>query len=384
MKPDFIICHYGEVALKGGKRPFFEKALVDNIRRVLDKSDYQSIKRISGRILIALRSEADEKRVEERLKKVFGLEYFSFAFSSTREMRELKIKVAQALKGKQFNSFSVRAKRGDKQFPLTSQAVNQALGQHILETTGKEVKLENPDITCFVEIVEDCILFYFEKIPGLSGLPADSNGRVVSLLSGGIDSPVASFYMISRGLTVVYLHCYTDIQERTTVKKATAMVKQLKDYQKENRLYLIPFLKIQEEIFKKTNVKLACLLCRRSMLKIAAAVAGEERADGIVTGENIGQVASQTLPNIRASAAAVSLPVFKPLLAFDKKDIIEKSREIGLFEISVLKDNFYCRQLISKHPETNADLEIIEKEEEKIDFQKLITDALAHGEVKII
>jgi tRNA uracil 4-sulfurtransferase len=382
IKPDFIICHYGEIALKRGNRQFFEKVLLENIKKSLASDEYQFLKRIPGRIIIKLGQKADEEKITEKLKKVFGLEDFAFAFSGERNMDSLKNLILKVLREKNFGSFSVRAKRGDKSFPLTSQEVNQELGKYILDNINSQVNLEKPDLTCFIEIVEDYAFLYFEKVSGLGGLPVGSNGKVVSLLSGGIDSPVASFYIMSRGLKVVYLHCYTDIKEKTTLEKSEKIAKRLKSYQGESRLYLVPFLDIQKEMFKKIKPTLTCIVCRRLMLKIGEIVAEKEGAEGLVTGENIGQVASQTLPNIRVSESAVSLPVFKPLIAFSKKDIIEKSKELGLFQISVLKDNFYCRNLISKHPETKANLDFVKKEEKKIDFQRLIKKALTNKIIK--
>ena len=232
---------------------------------------------------------------------------------------------------------------------------------------------------------------YSEKIKGQGGLPIGVSGKIISLLSSGIDSPVASFYGMRRGIRMIFLHFHTQDPEKiriapkqSSIEKTKKIVRTLNKYQFSSKLYLVPFLNIQEGIFQKTNPELGCILCRRFMFRIAEVLAEKEKAEALITGENIGQVASQTLVNIRVTEEAVNLPVLRPLIGMDKKDIIDKAKEIGTFDTSILAEKFYCQEFLAKHPETKANLEKVKKEERKLDVEKLIKEAVKKAKVEII
>jgi len=398
MKYDFIICHYAEIGLKGKNRKFFEEKLIENIKKVLPRNSYKKVKRISGRILIEFR-DCPSRQV---LKNVFGIAYFSFAVACEQEIEAIKKKAVEILQNKtvtnrcdrikllqlsekqrlHFKTFKVETQRSKKDFPLNSQQISEQVGAEVLKKLKKKVDLTNPDITCFIEIVENYAFLYLEKIPGPGGLPVNVSGKAISLLSGGIDSPVAAFYGMRRGVKIIFLHFYT--QTQNSIDKTKKILRILNKYQFSSKLYLVPFLNIQKEIFQKTNPEYGCILCRRFMFRIAEILAEKEKAEALITGENIGQVASQTLANIRATEEATNLPVLRPLIGMDKKDIIDKAKEIGTFDISILAEEFYCHGFLAKHPETKANLKKVKEEEKKLDVEKLIKEAVKKAKVEII
>ena len=400
MKYDFIICHYGEIALKGKNRKFFEEKLIENLKRALKGQspfgDSPRVQRISGRILVELPArigyaegvaggseKAKRDKIKEVLRNVFGIVYFSFAVSCEQEIEAIKGKATELLKPKEFETFRIETKRGKKDFPLTSQEINEKVGEYVLKKLKIKVNLENPDITCFIEIVEKYAFLYLGKIKGLGGLPVGVSGKVISLLSGGIDSPVASFYGMRRGAEVIFLHFHT--QKQNSINKTEKIVRTLNKYQFSSKLYLIPFLNIQKEIFQKTNPEYGCILCRRFMFRIAEILAEKEKANALLTGENIGQVASQTLVNLGVSQEVTKLPVLRPLIAMDKKDIIEKAKEIGTFDISILAEEFYCQRFLPKHPKTKANLKKVKEEEKKLNLEKLIKEAVERSKkIKVL
>ncbi|RLC37987.1 MAG: tRNA 4-thiouridine(8) synthase ThiI, partial [Candidatus Nealsonbacteria bacterium] len=324
---ELVICHYSEIGLKGKNRRFFEEKLIENIKKALPKNSWQKVRRISGRILIELKKEGEkkEREIKETLKNVFGIAYFSFAESCEQNIREIKKKVVEILKDKAFKTFKVETQRSKKDFPLNSQEINQQVGQYLLknlksdEVRPRQIKvdLENPDITCFIEIVESYAFLYLEKFRGPGGLPVGVSGKAISLVSGGIDSAVASFFGMRRGIKIVFLYFYT---HSSSIEKIKKIVEVLNKYQFKSRLYLVPFLDVQKDIFKKTEPKFCCLLCRRFMFRIAEILAKNEKAEALITGENVGQVASQTLRNIGVIEEITKLPVLRPLIGMDKED----------------------------------------------------------------
>ena len=257
---NYIICHYGEIALKGKNRKFFEEALVKNIKLALRPTNFEFVKRISGRIIVKLKNKTDRDRVSVSLSNVFGIVSFSFAEDSPQEIKEIKKKSFEFLKNKKFKTFKISTQRSKKEFPLTSQEINEKvgefvlkkLGQHRAKGAGVRVDLKNPDITCFIEIVEKYAFLYLKKIAGPGGLPVGVSGKAVSLLSGGIDSPVASFLAMKRGLQLIFLHFHAlPYTSRASIDKTKKIVKVLNKFQPKIKLYLIPFADIQKEILLK-------------------------------------------------------------------------------------------------------------------------------------
>lgn len=384
---DCVICHYNEIALKGKNRKFFEEKLVENIKRVLNPAFYEFVRRISGRILIKLTEKGKKKEKETafNLKKVFGIAYFVFAASSLQTIEGVKKTALEILKDKKFKTFKISAKRAEKKFSLNSQEINIEVGSFIVEKLNKKVKLEKPDITCFIEIVEKYAFLYLKKIKGPGGLPIGASGRAVALISGGIDSPVAAFEVMKRGVKIIFLHFHSfPYTNKASIEKVKELVKILSRYQGETKLYLIPFADIQKEILLNSPAELRVVLYRRMMLKIAQKIAEKERALAIVTGDSIGQVASQTLENIKAIGEAAALPVFRPLIGSDKEEIIKKAEKINTFQISILPHDDTCSRFCPAHPETKASLNEVKKIEEKLNMEKMINSAIAKSESEIL
>lgn len=393
MKYDSIICHYAEIGLKGKNRKFFEEGLMGNIKTsfiINSCNGIKNIRRISGRILIKIDKRVEEDKIRQALKNVFGIAYFSFAVNCEQDMEEIKKKSFEILEDKEFKTFRVETKRAEKDFYLTSQQINEQVGEYIFEKLNAKslkfrVNLKNPDITCFIEIVEKYAFLYLEKVRGLGGLPVGVSGKAMSLLSGGIDSPVASFYGMQRGIKIIFLHFTSfPFTEQASIEKVKKIVKILNKFQFRSKLYLIPFLNIQKEILLKTKAKLRVVLYRRFMFKIAEVLAEKEKIKALITGESVGQVASQTLENIGVIQETIKSLVLRPLIGMDKEDIIKKGKEIGTFDVSILPAQDCCQRFLPKHPETRANLKEVKEEEKKLDVKGLIKEAIKKVKVEII
>lgn len=391
---DYIIIHYGEIALKGKNRPFFEKRLVSNIKRALKAVEYKTVKRISGRILVRLQSQtvnqSNSQMVAEaskRLRKVFGIENFSFARSCKQDLQEIQRAAWQILKDKDFVSFKVESKRSQKDFPLTSPEINEKLGDYILAAYAdqgikKKVDLEDPDLTLYVEIVEDYAFCSTEKITGPGGLPTGVSGKVVSLLSSGIDSPVAGWQMAKRGCEVVFAHFHSfPFTKRKSQENVKKLVKMLSLWQLRAKLYLVNIQEVQKEIIAKSPEKLRLLFYRRAMFKLAQDIAEKEGALGLVTGESVGQVASQTLENMRATSEAAALPIYRPNIGLDKQEIIRLAKRIGTYETSIRPAKDCCTYMVPEHPETKADLDKVLEIEKSFELDEPYQEALKKAEV---
>ncbi len=380
---EYVICHYAEIGLKGKNRKFFEETLIRNIKQVLPAGSFEFVKRISGRLIIKLTPQVKEKEITIGLKKVFGIAYFSFAVSCGQKIEEIKKQALALLKDKKFKSFRITTQRSKKEFKLNSQEINEKVGEHIFKELKKEVNLSKPNITCFIEIVENFTFLYLKKIKGLGGLPTGVSSKAVVLLSGGIDSPVAAFEIMSRGVRVIFIHFHSiPFTSQASIEKTEDLVKVLNKYQGKSKIYMIPFAEIQKEISVKTDAKLRIILYRRFMMRIAQEIAKKEGALALVTGDSIGQVASQTLENINVVSRVTQLPIFRPLIGLDKEEIIKKAEKIETFKISILPHQDCCVRFLPKHPETRAKLEEVEAAEKKLDIKKLISEAVRNIEIK--
>jgi thiamine biosynthesis protein ThiI len=378
-----ILVHYSEIGLKGGNRDFFEKKLVSNIKTAL--SDFKPfVKRLSGRIMVI--HEGDESKIEERLRKVPGIASFSFALEAGRDMDEMKKALDVLASGKRkekIKTFAVSCVRSDKGFGHTSKEMNEIFGDYLRKKYKWKVNLSNPESTFFVEVTQKQAFVHTEKINGIGGLPVTSGGKLVSLLSGGIDSPVAAREMFKRGCSIVFVHFHNWTSQKDVVKdKVERIVKVLSGYQPKTRLYMVPFEELQKSLLMKVPSELRMIVYRRIMFKIAWVIAEKEKALGFVTGDSVGQVASQTLENLSCIYDNVRCPVFTPLAGANKEEIIAKAKAIGTYDLSILPYSDCCSFLVAKHPETRAKLDVIEKVESGIDIDALSKKALEAAGIK--
>ena len=387
--PTHIICHYSEIGLKGKNRIFFERKLKENIKHALNASipdSFVTIQRLRGRFLIKLTQygQASTSQIKEILINIFGLAYFAFAYESEPDLDIIKLDSLDLLKRLEFSTFRVTARRIDSNFPYTSQELNEEVGAEILKKLDKIVNLKYPEATCFIDVLDEGTFLFSEKIQSAKGLPIGVSGTVIVMLSGGIDSPVAAYYAMKRGMHVIYIHFHSvPLVSEASVEKVRDTVAILKKYQPRSKLYLIKFAPIQQQIMVDCYEKLRVILYRRYMMKIAEKVAEIEKAKAIYTGEALGQVASQTIENITVVEESVNLPIMRPLIGFDKLEIISKAQEIGTFEISILPHQDCCTLYVPKHPATKAKLIDVLKNEASLDNDALINKALDTAQVEI-
>jgi thiamine biosynthesis protein ThiI len=377
-----VVVHYGEISLKGKNRPLFVHQLVSNIRRALQDMDPVDVRPLSGRMLLTLPAELAWVDVAERLRHIFGVANFSPCLSVPHHLDAIKEVVSHALRHRTFGSFRVMARRAFKQLPFTSQELNQEIGAHVLENHSTRVDLQHPELTIYIEVIPRQALIYFEKLPGAGGLPMGMSGRLMSLLSGGFDSPVATYRMMKRGCQVDFVHFHSyPFLDRTSQEKASHLANHLTRYQYTARLFLVPFGDIQQQIVSVVPPPARVVLYRRCMLRIAEALAYQRGAHALVTGESLGQVASQTLQNLRVIEAASRLPVLRPLIAMDKAEIMREAQVIGTYETSILPDQDCCTLFVPRHPATRTTLKQIETIEHKLDMAVIMQTALAGMQV---
>jgi thiamine biosynthesis protein ThiI len=298
-----------------------------------------------------------------------------------RELEALRRAVLARIAAERFASFRVRTKRSDKAFALRSVEIDRAVGAAVAGATGARVDLDSPERTLYVEVLHDRILFSLERLPGPGGLPVGASGRVLALLSGGIDSPVAAWRIMKRGCQVqlVNFHAFP-LQDRTMIDKVQELARILARWQMRSRLLLVPFAKVQQTIVAECPAPLRVVLYRRFMLRIAQAHARRVRAKALVTGESLGQVASQTLDNVAAIDAAASLPVLRPLIGMDKHEITAQACALGSFEVSTLPDQDCCQLFVPRRPAVAARLDEVVAAEAALDVEGLVTRALSEAE----
>ncbi|MEK6937280.1 MAG: tRNA uracil 4-sulfurtransferase ThiI [Nanoarchaeota archaeon] len=378
-----IVVHYGEIGTKGKNRSFFEKKLVENIKWNL-KNEFVSVKRLYGRIVIDLKENYNKELLKEKLSNIFGIANFSFAVKSSLDMEEIK-KTSLSLVPEKTSSFRVNSSRANKNFQYSSFDLNNLIGKHIQDNKKIEVDLENAETTIYIEITENNSFIYNEKIKSLGGLPVGVSGKVISLISGGIDSPVSSFYMMKRGCSVIYAHFYnSSINTKQSMEKVIDLVNVLSKYQFKTKLYLVPFENIQKEIIKEVNSRYRMIIYKRFMLMIAEKILENENAQAVVTGENVAQVASQTTSNLNTIYKATKSLILAPLIGFDKDEIIQVAKKIKTFELSILPYEDCCSFMIAEHPATKSDPEEVEKLELKLNKKQLIEEAIKKSVTKKI
>jgi len=367
-----VLVRYHEVALKKGNRPYFVELLKRNLVSSASGLGLAEISVLPGRLLMVFDDKVEREELCRRLRAVFGVANFSFVERTAPDLESLKARILDSLNGKQFASFRIETKRADKAFPLTSPEINREVGAFVKARSGARVDLENAELTVAIEILPRAAFFGFDKIAGAGGLPVGASGRVISLISGGIDSPVAAYRMMQRGCRLIFTHFHSSpYLDKTSQEKVRELVRLLTHYQFSSRLYLIPFGEIQRQIVAAVLRPLRVVLYRRMMMRIAEAVAKKERAGALVTGESLAQVASQTLENLAVIEKAATLPVLRPLVGMDKQEIIDQARRIGTFETSVIPDQDCCQLFVPRHPATKARLADVEEAESRLDLTAL-------------
>src|SRR5918994_5930866 len=370
---DSVLIRYHEIALKKGNRPYFTELLKRNLLSAVKGLGAKEIRSLPARLLISFKDEIAPELVTDRIRAVFGVANFSLVERTDRDMEILKSRILAALNGARFGSFRIETQRGDKTFPLTSPEINRQLGAAVKEKSGARVDLENAEFTVAVEILPRDAFFGFNKIAGAGGLPVGSSGRVVVLISGGIDSPVGAYRMMQRGCRLIFVHFHsTPYLDQTSQEKVRQLVRELTRRQFQSRLYLIPFGEIQRQIVAAVARPLRVILYRRMMLRIAEEVARREKCQALITGESLAQVASQTLENIAVIEKAAELPVLRPLVGMDKQEIIDQARRIGTYEISSIPDQDCCQLFVPRHPATKARVAEVQDDERRLDIENLI------------
>lgn len=363
-----IVVHYGEIATKGENRAFFERKLIEAIRKVSNGE----VKRRYGRIEVKFSS-----RAMERLAKIPGIRYYGVGYKTSLDMDEIKEAALKVLP-ESSKSFRIDASRSNKSFPLNSIEINREVGEFVVKRTGKKVDLKNPDAVVWIEICDKEAYVYSTRVEGVGGLPVGVAGRVVALISGGIDSPVAAFMAMKRGCEIIAVHFFNQTMHSPKVReKIRTLAQKLAEFQGEVRLYMVPFQDVQMEIIKNVPPKLRMLVYRRSMMRMANIIAEREKCRGIVTGDSLSQVASQTLENLNVIYSASKIVVLPPLIGMDKEEIIQLARKIGTYEISIQPYDDCCSFMIAKHPETRARLEDVVK----FDFGELEKEAVERSEI---
>ena len=379
---DLVVAHYHELGLKGRNRGFFEQNLVTNMRDALAGTGYRSIKKFPGRVVVWLREDHDLERVLKGLSHVFGLSHFAPAISVKPQIEFIVDAALRLADASSFESFEVRARKTSSPIDESTQRINEIVGQAIKDHTNKRVDLSHPEWSCSIELVSGDAFVFWDRRAAPGGLPVGTGGKVVTLLSGGIDSPVAAWEMAKRGATHELIHFhgqpYTDA---SSVQQTKRLAEALAPWLGSARLWLVPFGDIQSEIVTSVPQELRVVLYRRFMMRIAEALALREGAEGLVTGESLGQVASQTLPNLRAIDSVVSeVPVLRPLIGRDKIEIEAIARRIGTYEISIDPHQDCCVLFVPRQVTTHATREQLDEVEKELNVDALVDKGLTSAE----
>ena len=373
-----VVVHYKELALKGRNRPWFIRLLVRHLKSALAGLDVAAIRSLMGRIEIELGPTASGDEVRTRLARVFGVANFSPAGRSTHDFAALAAAILNDLGDRAPDSFRVSATRADKRLPFTSPQVEREVGGLIKQATQWRVNLDQPALTIHLEMLPQGSFYFFGKEPGAGGLPTGTGGRVACLLSGGIDSPVAAYRMMRRGCSVLLVHFHAyPVLSRASQEKVREIAALLASYQLRSRLLLVPFGDLQQRVVLAVRPELRVVVYRRLMLRIAERLARSWRARALVTGEVIGQVASQTLENLTTIAGATTMEVLRPLVGMDKDEISAEAARIGTFPISIIPDQDCCTLFTPRHPATRVTPDEAAQAEQALPIDEMVAAAVA-------
>jgi thiamine biosynthesis protein ThiI len=384
------VLRYGELFLKGGNRSRFESILLRNVRRALAPlgEPLPEIERGQGRLFVRLSAELLPGAMG-RLARVFGIASLSPAVEVAPEIEAIAERAAelvqQRIRRQRPATFRVTARRSDKRFGVNSQEIGRLVGARIVEETGLAVDLTRPELVVGVEVGPVRSFVFVERVPGAGGLPVGASGQVALLLSGGIDSPVAGHLMQKRGcvLHAIHFHSFPYTGERSR-DKVVQLARALAPAQGRLELHVAPFTEAQLAIRNSCPAEMAVVLYRRMMMRIASILGEERGCVALATGENLGQVASQTLENMACIEHAATLPVLRPLLTFDKAETVELARRVGTYEISIQPYEDCCALFVPKHPLTRATAGPVAEAEQRIDVEALVQDSVARTEHEAI
>ncbi|MFP5379234.1 MAG: tRNA uracil 4-sulfurtransferase ThiI [Vicinamibacteria bacterium] len=372
-----VIAHYQEIALKGRNRPWFLRRLVRNLETVLADLDVREVRTPMGRVEIQLGRDTEWAEVRARLSRVFGLANFAMAGRAALDVDAIVEAVLRDLPHEPVDGFRVAVRRADKRFPVSSPELERTLGARVQEARGWKVQLKKPPFVIGVELLKNEAFYYFGKVPGPGGMPTGTSGRVAVLLSGGIDSPVAAWRMMKRGCraTFIHFHGYPFVT-LTSQEKARDLVRVLTRYQLRSALHLVPFGELQRQVTVSVPGPMRVVVYRRLMLRIAEAIARQHSARALVTGEVVGQVASQTLENMTAIAQATPMEILRPLVGMDKEEITAEAHRIGTYPISIVPDEDCCTLFTPRHPLTRARLVDVLAAEAALPIDEMVRSAV--------
>jgi thiamine biosynthesis protein ThiI len=378
-----IVVHYQEIALKGKNRPWFLSRLVGNLRGAVADLDVRAVRPLMGRIEVELGPGATREEVGDRIRRTFGVANFSYAARTRLDLDVLTEQILRELRDRTCQSFRVSVRRADKRFPMTSPEVEREVGGRIKGARGWKVDLENAELVVHRELLANEAFYFFGKERGPGGLPTGTAGRVACLLSGGIDSPVAAHRMMRRGCSVTFVHFHSyPILSRASQDKARQLVTLLTQWQQRSRLYLVPFGDIQQQVVLAVPAPMRVVVYRRLMMRIAEQIARARGAQALVTGEVVGQVASQTLENLAVIGNVAALPIFRPLIGMDKEEITAEATKLGSYPISIIPDQDCCTLFTPRHPQTRARLAQVESAEAVLPVQEFVEQAVREAVVE--
>ncbi len=387
---NIFIVRCGEVALKGMNKPYFERMLTERIRKNLQEFSGVDVQRHEGLIFVRADKSLDRDKLIRQISRVFGVASISPAVEAESNLDAIGEEAVKYMKElietKGIRTFKVEAKRADKNFPVKSPDIARIIGAKVLiGCKVLKVDVHHPDVHLFVDLRHDRSYIYQQKIAGFGGLPLGTNGKGMVLLSGGIDSPVAAWMMAKRGMLIeaVHFHSYPYTSQRAQ-EKVEDLARIVASYCGDFKLHVINLLPIQEQIVQNCPEEETTILVRRFMMRIAERIAEKNKAMMLITGENLGQVASQTAEALVVTDACVHMPVMRPLIAMDKVDIMEKAEEIGTFETSILPYEDCCTVFLPKHPTTKPKLSRIEHSESRLDVEGLVSAAAEAEEIVYI
>jgi thiamine biosynthesis protein ThiI len=402
-----FVVHYQEIALKGKNRPWFLGRLVRNLRAATADLDVARVRALQGRIEVTLGPRASPREVGERIGHTFGIANYSYAhraalkgcatsesvgqgfspadtgFDPAAALASVADAIIRDVGDRSPRSFRVSARRADKRFPITSPQIEREIGGRIKAAKGWPVNLDAPDLVVHVEVLTSDVFYFFGKERGAGGLPTGTAGRVACLLSGGIDSPVAAWRMMKRGCACTFVHFHSyPVLSRASIDKAKQLVDLLTRYQHRSRLFVVPFGDLQQQVLLSAPPAMRVVIYRRLMMRIAERIARARGAQALVTGEVVGQVASQTLENLAVIGNAATLPIFRPLIGMDKEEITAEAQRLGTYPISIIPDQDCCTLFTPRNPLTRARLADVEAAEQLLPIGEMLDRAVGAAAVE--